>query len=74
MKPESPGRQGWVLYSKEVWIMTRYNYTILIEEPGRQPRVAKDVIADNATALKRACNALLKPGSKITIKSKRAVR
>ena len=54
--------------------MTRYNYTILIEEPGRQPRVAKDVIADNATALKRACNALLKPCSKVTIKSRKAVR
>ena len=54
--------------------MTRYNYTILIEEPGRQPRIAKDVIADNVTALKRACNALLKPGSKVTIKGRKAVR
>jgi len=54
--------------------MTRYSYTLLVEEKGRVPRIADNVIADNDAALKRACNALLRPGSKVIIMNRKAVK
>jgi len=50
-----------------------YKVTCRLEEPGKKARRATVTVA-SMPDLKRACNALLRPGSKVTILRKKRAR